>query len=145
MHTKDRGRRRRRRGRRRRIRRRRRRRRRRRSIRRRRRRRRRKEETKRSRGRTITRRVKRISRSRIKRWIWRKTKGKIRKTRILRKGFWGDKRGETPEIEGKILFQKQCCFGGYPKPYKQKPARTKPKEPNKSKCWSSSRCNNNNC
>ena len=35
-------------------------------------------------------------------------------------------------------------FWGYLKPYKQKPARTRPKEPKKSKCWSSSRCNNNN-
>ena len=46
----------------------------------------------------------------------------------MKKGFWGDKCGKTSEIAGEMLLL------GCLKPDKQKPARTKPKEPNKSKC-----------
>ena len=63
----------------------------------------------------------------MKRWIMRRN-NRDKKNKDFEKGFGGEKRGKTFEIAGKMLFW------GYLKPYQQKPARTKPKEPNKSKC-----------
>ena len=86
---------------------------------------------KRSRGRIIKRRVQRRSKSSIKRWLRRRNKRHqenteaeskddwegetqgIRKTRTLKEGLWGDKRGKTSEIAGKMLLL------GILKPYKQ--------------------------
>ena len=59
-------------------------------------------------------------------------------------GFCNRDFGETNEAEP-LKLQGKCCFWGLLKPHEHKQARTKPREPNKNKCLSSNRCNNNNC